>query len=194
MNRFEEFLEDLDTKNKIFLYLSIVIIGIIIYYNVNLSYLSGKINKNERIIVKLQKKNKINLKNYHKQIVKLKRTFKNLSLTLNEDFKDLKYLNERLNLSVLKINDNKFYSLLENILFQSSNFNLSPNFVINSQINDFKSYHIEINGSLPYCGENNLFNFIKFLESQKVVNNIDKFYFDKNSSDFYIRYNIWGIK
>ena len=194
MNRFEEFLEDLDTKNKIFLYLSIVVIGIIIYYNFNLSYLSEEINKNEKKIVKLQKENRINVKSYDKQIVKLKKDFKNLKLTLNEKFKDLKYLNERLNLSVLKINDSKFYSLLENILFQSSNLNLSPNFLINSQINDFKNYNIEINGSLPYCGDSNLFSFIKFLESQKVVNDIDKFYFDKNSSEFYIKYNIWGIK
>ena len=194
MNRLEEFLQDLDTKNKILLYLSVVVVGIIIYYNINYNYLSSKIETNKKEIVKLKKENNININSYNKQIAKLKKDVKKLKLIANEKLKDLQYLNERINLAVVKIDDNKFYSLLEKILYKSSDLGLSPNFLINQNMGKFKTYTLEINGSLPECGYKNLFSFVKFLESQKVINNIDKFKMNKKNSNFYIRYNIWGIK
>jgi hypothetical protein len=39
MNRLEEFLQNLDLKNKIMVYFSVVIIGIIFYYEYNYSVL-----------------------------------------------------------------------------------------------------------------------------------------------------------
>jgi len=194
MNRLEEFLQDLDTKNRIFLYLSVVVVAITIYYNLNYNYLSDKIDKNKEEIKKLKKESKIDINVYNKKIVTLKKEHKKLTVLRNEKFKDLKYLNVRLNLSSLKIDDNKFYSILKNILSETGTLGLSPNFAITQNVDKFKTYTIEINGILPYCGEKSLFTFVKFLESQSVVNNIDKLSFDKNSSTFYIKYNMWGIK
>jgi len=193
-SKLEEFFQNLDNKNKLFLYLSVVIVAIILYYNLNYNYFSKQININNKKIQNLNRRNKINIKRYRNKAIKLKTEFKKLNFIVNENLRDLQYLNERLNLSILSINDNKFYSLLENILFKSSNLNLSPTFTISQDNSKFKIYSIDINGSISYCNDKNLFSFIKYLESRKLVNNISNFYFNKKTSKFYIKYNVWGIK
>jgi hypothetical protein len=194
VDRIEEFLQNLDIKNKVLLYLSVLIFGIIIYYNFNLNYLSPKIKYNENLIKKLEKKTHLSLKSYNKKLYELKKKYKSLLALKNEKIQDLKYLNKRINLSVLFINDKKFYSLLENILNKSYDLGLNPNFYITQNFDKFKKYIIDVNGTVGICEEKDLLDFIKYLESSKYVVNIDEFTFDFNSSNYFIRYNIWGIK
>jgi hypothetical protein len=194
VNRLEEFLQNLDNKNKIMLYLSILIIAVIIYYNFNYNFLNSEITDNDKEIKKLEKKVNSSIKNYVNTLFKLKKEYKNLTVIKNEKIQDLEYLNKRIDLSYLKINDKNFYSLLENILYKSNNLNLTPDFYINKDFNEFKKYIIDIKGVLGFCQEKNLFDFIKFLESRKYCVNIDKFSLEKNNSTYFIRYNIWGIK
>jgi uncharacterized protein YlbG (UPF0298 family) len=194
MNRLEEFLQNLDKKNLILLYLSVFIIGIIIYYNFNYNVLSSKIDENSQLIGDLENKANVSLKKYNTKLAKLKKEYRNLKIKEYSKLQDLDYLNKKIDLSILNINDKNFYSLLENILYKSSVLNLNPNFYINKNINNFKIYNIEINGTLGYCNERNLFNLIKFLESQKYVNSVESCYIDENRSNFYIKYNVWGLK
>jgi len=194
MNRLEEFLQNLDIKNKVMLYLSIIIVGIIIFYNFNYNVLSIEINENNKLINDLQKKVNFSLKEYNKKLVKLKKEFKKLKINENEKLQDLEYLNKRLDISFLNINDKNFYTLLENILYKCSMLNLSPSFYINQDFGKFKKYIIDINGALNECDEKKLFEFIKFLESIKYVNTIKKFSVDYNSSKYFISYEIWFLK
>jgi hypothetical protein len=194
MNRLEEFLQNLDLKNKIMLYLSIVVVGVIIYYNFNYNILNSQIEDNNKQLKKLEKRVNFSFKNYKKKLIKLKKEYKNLKIIKNEKIQDLDYLNKRIDLSPLKLDDKKFYSILESILYNSSSLNLTPDFYIDKKFDKFKKYVIDINGTLAYCQEKNLFNFIKFLKSGKYVVNIDNFRFDVNSSNYFIRYNIWGLK
>jgi hypothetical protein len=193
MNKIEEFLQNLDTKNKIMLYLSILVLGIIIYYNYNLNVLNVAISENNKEIKQLQRKSNISLKDYNLKLTALKKEYKKLLVLVNQKMQDLDYLNKRLALSSVNINDKKFYSLMENILNKSYSLNLMPNFYIDKSFDKFKEYSIDINGSFGVCNEKKLFDFIKFLESRSYVNNISNFQFDKNSSNYFIRYNIWGI-
>ncbi len=194
MNRLEEFLQNLDKKNLLLLYLSVFIIGIIIYYNFNYNLLSSKIDENSRLIGDLENKANVSLKKYNTKLAKLKKEYRNLKIKEYSKLQDLDYLNKKIDLSILNINDKNFYSLLENILYKSSVLNLNPNFYISKNNNNFKIYNIEINGTLGYCNERNLFNLIKFLESQKYVNSVESCYIDENRSNFYIKYNVWGLK
>ncbi|WP_024787669.1 MULTISPECIES: hypothetical protein [unclassified Lebetimonas] len=194
MNRLEEFLQNLDKKNLLLLYLSVFIIGIIIYYNFNYNVLSSKIDENSRLIGDLENKANVSLKKYNTKLAKLKKEYRNLKIKEYSKLQDLDYLNKKIDLSILNINDKNFYSLLENILYKSSVLNLNPNFYISKNNNNFKIYNIEINGTLGYCNERNLFNLIKFLESQKYVNSVESCYIDENRSNFYIKYNVWGLK
>jgi len=194
MNRLEEFLQNLDIKNKIMLYISIVVIGIIIFYNFNYNVLSGEIEENKQLINDLQNRVKFSLKRYNNRLVKLKKEYKKLKINENKKLQDLDYLNKRLDISTLNVSDKNFYTLLENILYKSNMLNLAPSFYIKQNFGKFKKYIIDINGTLGYCQEKNLFKFIKILESYKYVNNIDKLILDENSSNYYIKYSIWGIK
>jgi hypothetical protein len=201
MNRLEEFLQNLDLKNKIMVYFSVVIIGIIFYYEYNYSVLYSNINNNNENIKKLEKKLHFADKTHNKKLIKLKKEYKKLELIKNEKVQDLRYLKERISLSHLNINDKIFYSILENILYKSEKLNLAPNFHINKKFSKFKQYIVDINGTLNNCQENDLFNLVKFLESNKYLTNINKFNLDLHKKDgdkyikfFYINYNIWGIK
>jgi hypothetical protein len=139
VNRIEEFLQTLDIKNKIMLYLSIIIIGVIVYYNFNYDFLYSKIKNNDREIQNLEKKVLISMKDLNKKLAKLKKEYKNLKALKNEKIQDLEYLNKRINLSVLKINDSQFYTFLENILNKSDNLNLNPNYYIKQNFAQFKN-------------------------------------------------------
>lgn len=194
MNRLEEFLQNLDLKNKAMLYLSVLIVGIIVYYNFNYNVLNSKIQNNSKKIVNLKKRLNISPREYNNKLSKLKKEYKNLKIVENEKLQDLSYLNRRLKLSHLNINDKNFYTLLENILSKSYDFDLTPSFYIQKDFGNFKKYIVDINGSFTVCSEKKLFDLIKFLESRKYVVNIDTFNLDKNTSNFFIRYNIWGIK
>jgi hypothetical protein len=195
VNRLEEWLQDLDSKNKIALYIMIVAIAGVIYYYFNYSVLYTKINKNEKKIVSLKKKLNLPIKNYAIKLPVLTKKYKNLLTAKNKRLQDLEYLNERINISFLHINEKDFYALLENILNESYNLKLTPSFYISQSFGTFKKYIINIEGAFGYCQEKNVFDLIKFLESRKYVVSIDKFNLDNNGSlKFFIRYNIWGIK
>ena len=194
MNKLEEFLEQLDNRNKIMLYVSVVVVAIIIFYNFNYAVLSAEIDENSAKIDKLNKEVHFSLNHYNAKLVNLKKTSKKLVLKENEKLQDLDYLNKRLNLSILNVDDKKFYSILENILSKTSALNLTPSFSIDKNMTKFNKYEIKIDGVVQNCSEAKLFNLIKILESGRYVSNIDKFSIDKNSSTYSINYNIWGIK
>jgi hypothetical protein len=192
MNRLEEFLQNLDIKNKIMLYVSLVIVAGIIYYNFNLGYMSSKIEDNKKVIKDLEKKIHFSIKENRHKLAVLKKEYKQLILKERKHKENLEYLNRRISFSSLRLDDSKFYSLLRDILNKSNLLNLAPNFVINKKVDKFVKYNLEINGSLNICEEKKFFELIKFLESTKYVSNIESL--DRNSTDYLIHYTVWGIK
>jgi len=194
MNKLEEFLEQLDKKNKIMLYMSVVIAAITLFYNFNYSSLRVQIEQNDKKISKLNKEVHFSLNHYSIKLANLKKISKKLVLKENEKLQDLDYLNRRVALSILNVDDKIFYSILEDILSKTSSLNLTPSFSIDKNITKFNKYQIKINGLVQNCAEEKLFKLIKILESRRYVNSINEFFIDRNNSTYYIEYNIWGIK
>lgn len=194
MNRLEEYLQDLDNKNKFILYFSIVALGGLIYYYFNYDVLYTQITKTQNKISAIEKKINLPIKNYAIKLPVLKKKYKNLLILKNKRLQDFEYLDERINISFLNIGEKDFYTLLEKILYKSYNLNLTPSFYIDESFDVFKKYIVNIEGRLGYCQEKKVFDLVKFLESSKYVVNINKFNLDSNISKYFIKYNIWGIK
>jgi hypothetical protein len=193
LSTLEDYLQELDLKNKIVLYVSVLIFFGIIYYYFNYDYFNSKMEENRSKIIELKRENHFSVKKAKIKLAHLKKELKKLKLEKDELKADMVYLKRKLTLSHLKVDDDKFYSLLEKVLYKSIELDFAPNYLIKKEDKkDFIKYSLDINSSFNICEENKLFNLIKFLESTKYVATIEGF--DENNSDFFIRYSIWGVK
>ncbi|AZV47066.1 hypothetical protein C3L23_07205 [Nautilia sp. PV-1] len=194
MNKFETYLNSLDKKNIILLYLSIIIIAVIVYYNFNYGVLSKQINTNGEKISFLQSKVKKvsslqeKLNNIKAQLNKLKKQ----NLSLNED---LKYLNLLIKTSsILHVDEKSFLNVLKDVLQNATNNNIEASYTINKSIKDYVVYQIDINGKFSPEEYRNFYKFIRDLEKIRAVKEIKNLTFEKKKDvNFNIQLLIWGI-
>lgn len=194
MNKLETYLNSLDKKNIILLYLSIIIIAVIVYYNFNYGVLSKQINTNSEKISFLQRKVKKvsnlqdKLNNIKAQLNKLKKQ----NLSLNED---LKYLNLLIKTSsILHVDEKSFLNVLKDVLQNATNNNIEASYTINKSIKDYVVYQIDINGEFSPEEYGNFYKFIRDLEKIRAVKEIKNLTFEKKKDvNFNIQLLIWGI-
>jgi hypothetical protein len=163
----EEKLNSLEQKELIYLFLSIPIIVFIFYYNFTYPQL---VDKNKKLI-KTEKSKKSKLSEISSQIREVKKSTKLLAPTrkkleeLKEDFKYISYYFDTLTL--LKLSDNKAYSILNGLLNKSNQLNLNSSFQIkwdNLTPPFTQTINIDIDGSGNYI---NIIRYLQFIEHIK---------------------------
>jgi len=193
MNRVNEYFQNLDKKNMIMLYMSVVILFIIIGYLLQDSYFGPMIdnlnNKQENLYKKLSKtkKNKLLLLKLKKEEIKKK----TLLASLKED--EI-YLNSVIETSdVLNVDKNKYLLILREYLKKGSLLNAS--FELN-ETKLLEKYKIHING---YFLPNRFYEFVDFLKTiQKpnaviTINSVDIYKF-KDKIKYDLNVSIWSLK
>ncbi len=192
MNKIKDYLENLDTKNLIMLYLSILILffimGYFIYQKIIFPKKQQLINQEISLIKKIRE-----VKSNNYEVIKLKKIYKNKKLKINSLREDLNYLNALI-YSVPKININKkrYLNIIDNYLQIGSSLNASFKF---NQTKKIDKYNIYISGKfLP----EEYFIFVKFLKILQnpkaivTINNLDLNY--KKYINYDINLSIWSIK
>ena len=195
MNKIEEYLNNLEKKHLYMLYVSLIIVVGIIYYNYNYSYLQDKIDTQNTTIYSLEKKLKktnfleIKLRKIKKDILKIKKENSALS-------EDLNYINILIKTSnVLNIDNKKFSDILKDVLNKAINNNIKASYLINENLNDFKSFNINIKGSFNPENYNNFLFFIHDLEDIKQIKEIKTFYMKKDKNiEFKMNIIFWSLR
>ena len=195
MNRFEEYLNGLDKKNLIMLYLSIIIAVGVIYYNYNYSVLQDKIEQNNNEIHKLLQKSKKS-HSLNKKLVSLKKEYKNLQKTHESLVEDLRYLNLLINTSpILKLTDKKILNILRDILQYAIDNNIVASYEMQFVSGDYNNYIINIKGSFDVNDFMNFYKFIKSVESMNAIKEIKMINFQKKENvEFTMQIYFWGLK
>ena len=172
MSRLIDFLENLDRKNLILLYLSILLLGVVVYINFNMKFLSDKIGYYDSQIRKYQKlKNQKYIASLENEYVNLQKEEKKLINIKFQKEEELKRINTLINTSpILYINDNEFAKILKSILYNSSKYNVKISLNIQSDDKDFKTYKIFVTGES--ASVYNLYQFIKSIEAIRKIKEI----------------------
>ncbi len=192
MNKINEYLENLDKKNLIMLYLSILILFFIIVYFV---YENMILPKKMRLIdnkISIIKKIRL-LNNNESKLILLKKKYKKEKIKLNSLKEDLKFLNAVVYSSKrLNVNKYKYLNIINKYLQMGSNLNAS--FVFN-RLNALNKYNISVYGNFS---PDDYFIFVKFLKILQQPNaiitiNDMKLNYKKNVH-YDINLSIWSIK
>jgi len=192
MNRLNEFLENLDKKNLIMLYVSILIICFIIVYYVYQDILLPKkellTNQKISLIKKIRE-----LRNKPEIITVLRRKYKNKKIKVNEAKEDLRYLKELIySTPRLNISQKEYLNILDKYIQIGSNINAS--FIFN-ETKKLNKYNIEINGKFSPV---NYFEFVKFLKTLQKPNAIvtinDLLLNYDNVVNYDINLSMWSFK
>jgi len=196
MNRFEEYLNSLDRKNIIMLYISVFVIGFIVYYNYNYSVLQERIEQNSEKITKLQLKNK-KTSTLYKELKKLKQEVKkleSLNASLQEDYKYLSMLVKTSR--VLNISDGDFFDILRSILHSATVNNIKASYKIETKLGDYKEYMIMLSGDFTNENFKNFYDFIKSIESIPYIKKIEQLEFSKTKDAvmFNMSVSFWSIR
>jgi len=197
MNKLENYLNSLDKKNLIMLYLSVFVIFFIVYYNYNYTVLQKRIDTNENQLYQLQQKlNKLG--NYNQKLIALKKELKKVKQENLSFREDLKYLNVLVKTSsILYIKDKQFIDILKSILQNATDNNIKATYQIDKKKDNYKRYIININGEFDTNGFYNFYNFVKSLESIKAVKEIENinFTYDEKAKliKFNLKFSIWGL-
>jgi len=189
MNRVEEYLSSLDSKQKIMIYLSIIIVFGIIYYYFNIEYLGQKIKTLQKESKKWEVKALKTNKKLFRDIAILKKQLKNLKIkyvSLSDDYKYLQ--NVVLTSKRLYINDGKFYQFLNEMLSNSNNLNIGASYLINNKevIDNIAIYRLSFFGKLDIDNYPSLIKFMtKIKNSNALVGFKDAIIFicDKNEEE-----------
>ena len=198
IERIEEYLKELDSKNTMFLYISVFILAAIVYYNYNIEVLGSEISKKQKEITKLEKKLKqtsrleVTLRKLKKELKKLQ----SRQVVLNED---LKYINTLVNSSpVLHIDEVKFLDILKDVLKKATLSNIEADYEIIKTLSDYKKYEIKIQGNFLPVDFENFAIFIKNLEKIKAIKKIDDINFTKNEKEKKINFDMkilfWSLQ
>jgi len=198
IERIEEYLKELDSKNTMFLYISVFILAAIVYYNYNIEVLGSEISEKQKEITKLEKKLKqtsrleVTLRKLKKELKKLQ----SRQVVLNED---LKYINTLVNSSpVLHIDEVKFLDILKDVLKKATLSNIEADYEIIKTLSDYKKYEIKIQGNFLPVDFENFAIFIKNLEKIKAIKKIDDINFTKNEKEKKINFDMkilfWSLQ
>jgi len=195
MNRIEEYLNSLDKKNKIILYLSIVIAGFVLYYNINLSYLQDEIDYNENVIASIKKEMK-NTSLLKLKVKKKKLELKKLKKENATLIEDLKYLQVLIATSpILHIKEESFLEILRKILFRAYENGITASYEIVKDEGDYLVYNINIKGAFKRKDFSKFYSFIRSLESIKGIKSIDYLNIYKvENVGFEMNCKFWSIK
>ncbi len=195
LKKLENYLESLDQKNRLVLYASVIFAGIILYYNINLSFLQDEIDYNVNVIEKLKKEMKspgvlrVKLKKKKKTLNKVKKE----NTFLSENVKYVKMLIATS--SVLHINENSFLEILRKILLHASENGITASYIIEEEKGDYVSYVINIKGAFERKNFKNFYAFIRDLEAIKAIKSIDSLTFYKvENVGFEINCKFWSLK
>ena len=195
INKIEEYLNSIDKKNLIILYLLVASLIGLVYYNFNYSILGDEIKKYNYEIESLEKK----IKDNSSLLVKLKQLEKNIKKLKAENFslkEDIKYLNVLIGSSnVFNINEKRFFNILKNILQKAVDNDIKASYKIKVSEDKFKVYSIHINGEFYKENFFNFLNFIKDLESIRNIKKIQNLLVTKkdNSIKFSLIINFWSM-
>jgi len=171
MNKIENYLSGLDTKNLVLLYLSLFFLIGLIYYNYNYSVLGEKIKANSEQIEKL--KHAKNEKQLHRDLVNLRKSLKKTELENQTLKEDLKYLNILIKTSpVLNISENEFLDILQTILKKATYYNVKASYTIKKSQDKFVKYDIVLEGKMAPEEFLNFLEFIRSIEKMHIIKQI----------------------
>ena len=190
MNKINDYIENLEQKELIMLYMSVVIIFIIIYYFFNMS-LADEVEKKNKEYISIYKKSRITTKSVKHKLAAKKLEYKKLlSSQIRQDYK---YLQVKLNLSnKLMIKEKRFLDILNLLVQEAIDKNLNASFGLDKKIGEFLIYNIHINGD-NIGSIYNLYLYIKDIESKKMVKKVTNLSFDNNLT-YHIDVKIWSLK
>jgi hypothetical protein len=198
IERLEEVFSSLDKKNKIMLYLSVLIVVFIVYYHFNLGYLSKKEKKLKDTLNSYKSELKYVSGDYDKKLIKLKEEYKKLKLkftNLKVDLMNVKFFIKTT--KILMVDNKEIVSVLKLILNSAyKNKIISSYFIDSKEDKNYSTLLINIEGGFNPYEVNKFYNFLTTLESLKKVDKIESFSLRNNFDDvnFSIRFKIWGIK
>jgi hypothetical protein len=170
MNRIEEFLNGLEKKHLVLLYLSIAMLGVVIYFNFNISFMKSEAIKYKKEIAKYKRLKNGGLNKLKLQLLNLTKQEKKLLKKKYKLKEELKRLNTLIMTSpVLFISDNSFANILKEILYNSEKFNVKISLNISNDKDIFKIYTINLNGKA-----NNMYDIYRFIQSIEKIRKIKK--------------------
>jgi len=162
MDRIEEYLSGLEFKHKIMLYASVFILGGIIYFYFNYTYLNEKYSK-----LMAQKREWLKTTSTGLQKLKIsvnvrKKELNILKKKYLEESEDLKYLVASIRASKrLYMNQEKFYNLFNQIINASKEAGLGSSFVVDSKSGELlNQYNIKVFGKIYVYDFDNIINFL----------------------------------
>ncbi len=195
MNKIEEYLNKLDKKNTILLYVSVVIAVFVVYYNFNYGVLSKTIEENRDIIAELERKMQ-NTNELKSKLTALKRSLKSLKEKNTVYSEDLKYLNILIKTSdVLNIKEEKFIDILKNVLQKASENKILASYVIKKDVNGYVVYEIDISGEFPEDKFMKFYKFIRDLEKIHAIKSVRTLYVSKKKDvSFKLECVFWSFR
>jgi len=195
MNKFEEYLNGLDKKNLVMLYMSLIIAAGVLYYNFNYSFLENKIEQNRAQIKKLLFKS-IKSHDLNNKLIQLKKQYKKMEKKHMSLTEDLKYLNILINTSpILKLSDEKVLNILKDILQYAINNNIMASYKMQFVSNDYNAYIIDMQGTFDANYFMNFYKFVKSIEKMKVIKEIKILKIEKDKDiKFDMQIYFWGLK
>jgi len=197
MNRIEEYLQSLDKKNRLMLYVAILLLGGFIYYYVNYNIFYQKISSLEQKKYNILAKMKKQTNAVTTELVKLRKKYKKL-LKQNTILKeDLKYLIVVVNTSKkIFVDDKKFFYILNDILKKSNRYQVNSTYIINTKKEELKIFKVISRGKMDVSEFLNLANWIRSVERIEYIKNISKAEFNRTKEDinFSVEFNFWSYK
>jgi len=197
MNRIEEYLQSLDNKNRLMLYVAILLLGGFIYYYVNYNIFYQKISSLEQKKYNILAKMKKQTNAVTTELVKLRKKYKKL-LKQNTILKeDLKYLIVVVNTSKkIFVDDKKFFYILNDILKKSNRYQVNSTYIINTKKEELKIFKVISRGKMDVSEFLNLANWIRSVERIEYIKNISKAEFNRTQEDinFSVEFNFWSYK
>jgi len=175
-NILEEKLNEIETKELVYIFLSIPIVVFIIYYN----FIYPSLEDTSKKLTKEYSKKSKQLSKIVSDIRKVKNSKNILAPTrqklknLKDDFKYIKYKYSSIDL--VRLDDIKIYVILTKLLNKSNKLNLNTSFDIKWDIQPIKPFNssveVTITGDGDYKDIIKYLQFIDHLKSLIIVNNI----------------------
>ena len=192
MNRLNNYLENLDRKNKVMLYLSVVIlcfiVGYFIYENILIPKENLFFSKKIGLIKKIRK-----IHSNNNMVKKVKKIYKIKKMKLVSSKEDLRYLKALIGSSQkLYVDKKEYLKITDGYLKEGSNLNASFEF---NQTDGLDKYNIDISGCFKPYKYFYFVNFLKTLQAPKAiitVNNMDLNY--TKNVNYKIDLSVWSLK
>jgi len=175
-NILEEKLNEIETKELVYIFLSIPIVVFIIYYN----FIYPSLEDTSKKLTKEYSKKSKQLSKIVSDIRKVKNSKNILAPTrqklenLKDDFKYIKYKYSSIDL--VRLDDRKIYVIFTKLLNKSNKLNLNTSFDIKWDIQPIKPFNssveVTITGDGDYKDIIKYLQFIDHLKSLIIVNNI----------------------